>query len=774
MRPPIRALLLVCLLTAPGLLAQVGNVQFGQPFPLTNTRYGEVSTSESVLLSNDAGTFLFWLVDEGVRVTKLGTPEPQSGRLILESLRPLDLQGRVFDVVWTGSHFLVAATAYDGTKYAIAGQLLDANANVVGGRLTLVDRGTTPALAASSTSILLVYASGRERARVLSLNGTPTATDRTLSDVSPARHDVASNGDGFAVIVSGLGRRDTTLLDRDGAITAVTGTNANDTGNAVASDGADYLVITTGNSTTQAHLLRTNGTYERTTTLGGGALAAPAVTWSGDRYVIAFSAAFPRELRIAHVDREARGVIGEESRPFLVPSVPGITSRSGRVHVAYGTSPVLINELPLSTNEPQVATVAVFDQQLLAAASSSSATMIVWGEDRLRAGIRFSDGRWRERTVEGAQAGHAVAESDGNGFLVLALSAEDATKSVAIRFDANGVPLSQRTPIPFKATGAVWTGQAYAIVGVAPEGIRAMFVDPSGIAATPVDVENSIEEIPRAAIAMSGNEFLVVWELPQTGGPKIEGALLTETLERVSASDIHIALFGQWPAVAVRNNVYQIAWASGPVVYEASLHDGLLGPTTIVYSGAHDQKDVQVAVHDNMSFVLWLDTFSIADGGAVHRIKSDFVTTSFRTAIPTAPIILRMPGGETGYIGAASLPAAPHYGSTRITMALGDVAILPRAQAPVASTRMHEDRSVLVEWSSALDAEGYRVEYRIDDGPWTEIERWFDPNERSMTFGPIRSGVIYSFRVRAWSAGGTGPYSNEAHAFAGRRRAVRR
>jgi hypothetical protein len=193
-----------------------------------------------------------------------------------------------------------------------------------------------------------------------------------------------------------------------------------------------------------------------------------------------------------------------------------------------------------------------------------------------------------------------------------------------------------------------------------------------------------------------------------------------------------------------------------------------------VYSGVHDQTHVQVAVVGNLSYISWLDTFSAADAGAVHRVHTDFVSARFRTAVPTTPLILEMPGGEIGYIGPAVLPDAPHYGSTRITMALGDVMTIPRTvQPPVAKARMQADRSVLIEWTAPQHAEGYRFEYRIGDGPWTEIERWFDPHERSTTFGPIPFGITYTFRVRAWSSGGTGPYSNEVSPSPGRRRAVR-
>ena len=51
--------------------------------------------------------------------------------------------------------------------------------------------------------------------------------------------------------------------------------------------------------------------------------------------------------------------------------------------------------------------------------------------------------------------------------------------------------------------------------------------------------------------------------------------------------------------------------------------------------------------------------------------------------------------------------------------------------------------------------------------------RWFDPDEGSTAFFPIRSGLLYAFRVRGWSEGGTGPYSAPAVVYTGRRRAVR-
>lgn len=778
-------LLLVCLLIAPILLAQAP-VRFGEPFPLTNTRYANVPAMETVLVSNDAGTFLFWLADEGVRVTKTGAQEPQGGRLVLEALRPIEVQGRIFDVVWTGAHFLVAATAYNGATYEIAGQLLDANGTPVGARRTLVDNGTAPILSASRSSILLLYSAGRTRGRLLDLSGAPAGTDLFLSDAGSTQPAVASNGSGFAVVINGSGRRETTMLSATGAITAQTSMTASDTGLALGSDGADYLLVTNSRNATDAHLLRASGSYERTTKLAGGALASPDVAWNADRYIVVVIVSFPREFRVLEVDREARAVLNSETRAYLEPSTPGIAARAGRAHIAYGTNPVLVSRLPLAGNQPEVATHAALDQKLLAAASSTKATLVVWSEGQLRAGIRHSDGRWRERVIEGVEATYAVAMSDGNEFLLMAPSAADPTKFVAIPIDGNGTPQSPRPTVSFKPTDAVWTGINYLVAGVTEEGIRVAVVEPSGVAEEPVVVANLVTPAPveRAVIATDGEGFFVVWEEPKgptapppgvVEGWKIAGRKLTFRLEPEGPSPFLLASDGQWPAITIRNGVYQAAWTSGPNVYERSLHGDELGPIALVYQAPHDQRDVQTVVVAGRAFVSWLDTFSPTHVGAAHRIYSDIATPAFRAGLPSAPIILETPRGELCYLGAVVLPNAPHYGSTRITMVIGDLLPPLRAtQPPVAKARL-DNRSVILEWSAPANAAGYRVEYRIGDGPWTEIERWFDPGERAMTFGPVTSGLSYRFRVRAWSPGGTGPYSNEAvpSSVSSKRRAVR-
>jgi hypothetical protein len=65
---------------------------------------------------------------------------------------------------------------------------------------------------------------------------------------------------------------------------------------------------------------------------------------------------------------------------------------------------------------------------------------------------------------------------------------------------------------------------------------------------------------------------------------------------------------------------------------------------------------------------------------------------------------------------------------------------------------------------------GYRVEQRIGDDDWTEIDRWLDADELSLVLASTPDPAV-SFRVRAFSDGGASPYSAPVRPLS-RRRAV--
>jgi hypothetical protein len=81
---------------------------------------------------------------------------------------------------------------------------------------------------------------------------------------------------------------------------------------------------------------------------------------------------------------------------------------------------------------------------------------------------------------------------------------------------------------------------------------------------------------------------------------------------------------------------------------------------------------------------------------------------------------------------------------------------------------------MIVEWSAPPEpVNGYRVEYRVDDGLWNELDFWFDARSRSLAIRPWRTGPVrYQFRVRAVNDAGFSPYSNPATVRTRKTRAV--
>ena len=56
-------------------------------------------------------------------------------------------------------------------------------------------------------------------------------------------------------------------------------------------------------------------------------------------------------------------------------------------------------------------------------------------------------------------------------------------------------------------------------------------------------------------------------------------------------------------------------------------------------------------------------------------------------------------------------------------------------------------------------ATGYRVQFRLGDEEWQEMERWFGPADTAATVTLQGSGP-FRFRVRALGSGGPSDYSN--------------
>jgi hypothetical protein len=69
---------------------------------------------------------------------------------------------------------------------------------------------------------------------------------------------------------------------------------------------------------------------------------------------------------------------------------------------------------------------------------------------------------------------------------------------------------------------------------------------------------------------------------------------------------------------------------------------------------------------------------------------------------------------------------------------------------------------------------GYRLEYRIGEGSWNELDRWFDTDDDGITLSwQLRQGVPYQFRMRAINDAGASESSAPVLLNVTRRRAVR-
>jgi len=107
---------------------------------------------------------------------------------------------------------------------------------------------------------------------------------------------------------------------------------------------------------------------------------------------------------------------------------------------------------------------------------------------------------------------------------------------------------------------------------------------------------------------------------------------------------------------------------------------------------------------------------------------------------------------------------APYFGAKRIVVSTGVTSTLDAPRI----TGVNGD-SVVTWTSSEPLAEGFRLEARERDGTYREIAH-VDRSARSATIN-VRPGS--TIRIRAWSAAGMSPYSNELTIMPSKRRAVR-
>lgn len=737
-------------------------------FPVTNTRYGP-AWGRGMLKTNGRDPFLFWQSDWSFRATKLVDGVNRAGHVVLSTR-----YGKNFDAAWTGSEFLFVGERTPGD---IAGRLLDANGQPKGAEIEIVSHAYRPRLAASKDSAMLIYldTDQRTRARLLTLSGQKAGPAEAYAlRQTQAYSAIASNGDGFAVVTGDSGRVDLFLFDERARLVAqrvVTLGSYASPEVAITSDGSRYLVVWKEQDITAA-LLDANGNLGAPLIIESGANpygnAWPAAAWNGDGWSVAYRRA--GEILFAHLRANADGVMMRES---VLGSGPSFVLSGGTLKAAWESEEqIAVSDLPLAAHEKRYVTFGAIDQRLLAAASSADRTLIVWLEgNTVRSGVRTDNGEWSEREIfDGFDVDSAVACSDGRDFVVvartpleLAVWMLDETGRVTRSFDLE--------TSSYGASEAIaWSGTHYAILS----GEDGWLLTPSGVLSAPVEIE--MDAYGERSIASDGHGFFVTAEAVECPfylcySVALHGARLGPGLEKLAQEDLVIsATQGTSGGGVVWNGTnYVTAWEDigGSYITMVPPVAGATATTTRIGFDLGFKDAMALMTNGKVAILSKYGIYFVdKQGGASYgNLESDAEEID-------RPSVVALPRGAAAYVASIPVDDAPFHGASHVMMSIVG-ADTPLPAPPHASLAASNTRLIAAWTAPAGTINGYRLEYRIDDGNWIELEKWFGPGDQGASILRPSYGNVYAVRVRAFNDGGASAYSNIATSEAKKRRSMR-
>jgi hypothetical protein len=788
MHPLIARFVLVVLLVSSTAAAQP--LSFGDAFPLTNTRYAGVPALPT-LQSNGQELLLFWPTVSNIRVTKLVEGERRGGK------SALDTTATSFSVAWNGSHFLLAAATTQG----IEGRLLTRTGEPAGEAFRIFNGGVGPKLAWNGRSfLLLVQLDGRLYSMQLDAAGRATSTAKLLIDPAPGAHlssyDIASDGNGFAVSVASRDELTLAVLDDDGDPQSDLTIFSNSVGETkIAHNGVSYLVAwQTTSGGAFAIPLSSSGIagVAFALDLGRNVTSPLSIAWSGTSWVVSYTAisAGPPAVagvRIAHLDAIGRRVLSHEE---TAGSNSSLALSNGNVHAAWRPSPtgepVAVSRLPLLSHTSEAVTHAASYQAAGATATSHDATLIVWSEQAdgtrtLHAGLRARDGGWTERELAATpQSDIVAAASNGREFVVIL---RDGAQTEAVFLD-DRARVARRVALPIFAIDVDWNGTDYLLLGSAGNvDVAATKLSPSGVVSATVSIMDTGMSAEPVGIATNGTTTIAAWievaECPIlcifAGHLKV--ARIGSDLQRLDAGSLVESPLLEAAAVVWDGTRFLAAWG-GEIV-------------TIPLSGGVQQSLLEQPAQNASSFELtpvaggvaatWNDGRPGSNTRVNHvlllRHDNSMSSVAFTPEVRnfSAPLVAALTDGGILYLESRPHFEAPHHGSPRVMARVAAVVPAARPDAPFLDATFQNARIRLSWTAPAQPVNGYRVEYRISDGSWHEVEQWFDPEERAVTLNwTVSPGVPTLFRVRAFNDTGTSDYSGASGINVSRRRSVRR
>lgn len=746
-------------------------------FPLTDTHYGLVSGDYAYLASNGTDTFLFWTHNEYFAVTKVDG-EKRVGRLLSANTR-----GFLLGVVWNGSTFIAAFSSGAG----LSAQMLDRDAQPIGGPIVL---GTASHGAVTLRGTTAIVVSTYPRLAFVEISPSGRVSEETV--LSQEHHlpiAAASNGDGFAVAFRDSRGYGVIVLDAANRVIGerIVMTNSTLGGNvSIATDGRDYmLAVRNDDGEVTATAIGRDASLGRTLRLGTAELfGTPYVAWNGDEYAVAWS--FRGVLRVAHVDPRAEIVTdarsGEDEGPRW--DVAGACACNGRPQLLTRRPQLGYQAIDLATHATTPITYGAPSQHLLASASSTDGTLVVWaeevdGEHSVHAGLRSPDGAWIQRELA-LSGSFVLATSNGHEFaLVHKVEGINfgAHTFTIVRLDRNlrtvaSAPLQVKHPYALASNGT-----DFAVLGVHTAGLVAERWSGTGAVTTSVVATAYTGWFEHATLASDGNGYLAAWQSitlpmqPVEVWPRTTVMPLRADLQPAAAQ----------PALELWNVTYPaLAWNGTHYVLVANERETDSGSVRLltpagaevarrVLSRESDAEVLTIASSGNLTAIATPTEVSFLDREL--RLLSRHAVA--RESDPQ-PQLAPMTNGRFAILTNPVRATAPHHGARRVMMGIGGNTSASKPDAPANVTVRRYNNQFRIEWTPPAQAvDGYRVEYKINDGQWLELGRWFDPDERVAPWPSVKTGTTYSFRVRAWSPAGTSAYSAVATASAvGKRRAV--
>lgn len=752
----------------------------GELFPLANTRYG-AAEGNALLRTNGSDAVVFWRTGTTARATKVVEGQNRAGEVIFEESYDLD-------VVWTGTRFLAVSTGLlDQTRGGLIGRHLDANGRPLGQPFMVLADAQHARLAAGHGTVMMAYHTGGDTYAVrLKADGRPAAEPVVVSPYG--QYAVTATAGGFTVVSGPFGGIRATRLDATGRIVGHQ-TLPRPVGTlevAVASQGTRTVAVWTWLDRIEAAVVDAAGNFSAPLLIdslpsdppGSMKPSAPSPVWNGNGWTVAYQVGTGTpHLRVAHLDAPAQRVASREESPAGRRN-PSLAVLGGKILATWTPyelrEPAWIGALPLATDEARPVTFAPANQGLVATAASEEGVLAVWAEtiDRrttLRAGLRTRDGQWREQEIAtSVNLYQIVAEGDGRNFVVIV--AGSAGTSEAIFLDGSGRPTGLRALLPMTVEAVAWNGSHYALLDRTDD-LR--LLSPNGTLSAPVDPGVTWDV---ADVISNGDGFLAIGGRADcpfilcTAPFDTRVLRLDANLQRVGA-ELVLAPEHHYPNGAVWTGTeYVVVWTNATGIgFSRVSPDAGTEPRShhvpmTIQPYAVAPVNGGVAVLDIRPNVREVKYFT--SGGALYRTET-IETSAGRTDL--VPF-----GSDTlAYVTSPLLRDPPHYGTRHVSMGILANADLARPAAPHLTVRDDGVRFI-VQWSAPSGAvNGYRVEYRIDDGIWIELERWFGPGETSISIRRPSFGSTFAFRVRALNDAGAGAYSTVGTPVGRKRRAAK-